>query len=901
MYHRVFAAGFLAFSVITGADAGCHPGKPTCYVDYGGPNGAHTEQTRVLGPLMFSFRDLTLEMCAQACKNHNMPFAGVEDGSQCFCGKTINPIAKLKPTGCKTPVQGNKKEMGGGQFEVNVYQYTCSGRPTPVPHPPAPPAPPCKVFNEYGCAELYNPCLNSSEPAYKYPFCDATLAIADRVNDAISRMTLKEKIGMLDNGSPPIAALGVPAYNWWSEASTGVANEIERRGKNTSTTKFAFPITTGMSFNRTLWQLTGRQIGREARAMMNVGTAYSTFWAPVINLAREPRWGRNIETPGEDPYLTGQYAIRFTKGMQEAPEDPYHIQASACCKHFVLNSLEGTTEKDGEEEDRMHVNSNVTQQDLLDSYMLPFQACVEQGKVSGLMCSYNSVNGVPSCANDWLLKDIARGEWGFDGYVTSDCDADALVSTTHHYHNDTSEEAVRDILRAGTDNDCGGFVGNNAMSALNKSFITMGDIDERLAMLWRVRFRLGHFDPLGPLDKITPEATICTDYAIDTSLDGVVQSSALLKNDAKTLPLAAGSAGTVAYATKVVSVPGVPSAADPSTAGIPAAVAMAKAADTVVLVVGTDLKMASEGHDAVNITLTDAQTQLIQQVSDAAKKPITVIYMTAVPLDISSLLKNPKVGAILHVGQPSVTILGAAELLFGKVSPAGRTIQTIYPEAYQDQISIFDFNMRPGPSPFARPDCTDSANPAACPRGTNPGRTYRFYVDTPVVPFGFGLSYSSFAYNVVSAVAGGGGSLLAEGADAVRLDAVRELLDATAHAGRTFPDSNVVSGAAPLVSYLVNVTNTGSVDAADVVLGFLTPPGAGVNGVPLKTLFGFERIFLKAGETKSVYLYPALTDFTQVDASGQRNVFAGEYTFSFGVQETLGHGMGYAEHRITTV
>merc|ERR1719345_228251 len=110
---------------------------------------------------------------------------------------------------------------------------------------------------------------------------------------------------MLDNTSPPIAALGVPKYNWWSEASTGVANEIEGRGKNTSTTKFAFPITTGMSFNRTLWLLTGRQIGQEARAMMNVGTAYSTFWAPVINLAREPRWGRNIETPGEDPYLTG--------------------------------------------------------------------------------------------------------------------------------------------------------------------------------------------------------------------------------------------------------------------------------------------------------------------------------------------------------------------------------------------------------------------------------------------------------------------------------------------------------------------------------------------------------------------------------------------------------------------
>ena len=118
-----------------------------------------------------------------------------------------------------------------------------------------------------------------------------------------------------------------------------------------------------------------------------------------------------------------------------------HIQASACCKHFVANSMEGTTEKDGEEEDRMHVDSNVTLQDLIDSYMVPFQACVEQGKVSGLMCSYNSVNGVPSCANDWLLKDVARGEWGFDGYVTSDCDADALVSGPHHYHNDTPEAA----------------------------------------------------------------------------------------------------------------------------------------------------------------------------------------------------------------------------------------------------------------------------------------------------------------------------------------------------------------------------------------------------------------------------------------------------------------------------
>jgi hypothetical protein len=159
-----------------------------------------------------------------------------------------------------------------------------------------------------------------------------------------------------------------------------------------------------------------------------------------------------------------------------------------------------------------------------------------------------------------------------------------------------------------------------------------------------------------------------------------------------------------------------------------------------------------------------------------------------------------------------------------------------------------------------------------------------------VVPFGFGLSYSSFAYKVE-----GGGD------DKVRLDEVRGLLATTARAGRTFPDSNLVAAAAPLVSYTVNVTNTGSIDAADVVLGFLTPPGAGVNGVPLQTLFGFERIFLKAGETKAVYLYPTLTDFTQVNEKGVRQVLAGQYKFHFGVQETRAHGMGYAEHVITTV
>ena len=180
-------------------------------------------------------------------------------------------------------------------------------------------------------------------------------------------------------------------------------------------------------------------------------------------------------------------------------------------------------------------------------------------------------------------------------------------------------------------------------------------------------------------------------------------------------------ASTVMYAA------GVPNATSNDTSMIPAAVATAQLADTVVLVVGTSLYTASEGHDATQINFTAAQQQLIEETLKVAKNPVVVLLMTAVPLDISQLLASPKVGAVLHLGQPSVTVLGAAELLYGNVSPAGRTVQTFYQASYQDQISIFDFNMRPGPSTFARPDCSKKFNPAACPRGTNPGRTHRFY------------------------------------------------------------------------------------------------------------------------------------------------------------------------------
>merc|ERR1711957_99905 len=249
-----------------------------------------------------------------------------------------------------------------------------------------------------------------------------------------------------------------------------------------------------------------------------------------------------------------------------------------------------------------------------------------------------------------------------------------------------------------------------------------------------------------------------------------------------------------------------------------------------------------------------------------------------------------KIGAVLHVGQPSTTIVGVGELLFGKTSPAGRTVQTIYPAEYADQVSIFDFNMRPGMpegSLFPRPDCP--APYKDCKMGTNPGRTHRFYTGKAVVPFGFGLSYTTFKYEPESDANG-----------VISLAPVRDMLVATTQAGRTFPSAQVLKEAKPLAIYNVKVTNTGNMDSDDVVLGFLVPPGAGQNGVPLQTLFGFERVHVKAGESVNVNIYPSLLDFTHTMLDGTKMAVEGDWTIRFGVQETAAHGQGFAEMQLST-
>ena len=296
------------------ATADCSLAASTCYVD---------DDKRILNADHFEGA-LSREYCAQYCSDKGFVLAGVENGNECYCGNALRAGSKMASDcasiACK---DGPAGEKCGGSWRLDVYNFTCSG--TPVPQPRAPPY-------------INNPCLNKTLPFASQPWCDPTLPMDERVADMVGRLTLKEKIAALNTQTTPLPSLGLNGYNWWSEATHGISH-VRNDHTTPYETNFAFPITTGMSFNRTLWTVTGRQIGREARAFMNAGNAWSTYWAPVINLAREPRWGRNIETPGEDPYLSGEYATAFVTGFQKAPEDPAHLMASACCKHYVRPPL----------------------------------------------------------------------------------------------------------------------------------------------------------------------------------------------------------------------------------------------------------------------------------------------------------------------------------------------------------------------------------------------------------------------------------------------------------------------------------------------------------------------------------------------------------------------------------
>ncbi|CAI0400285.1 unnamed protein product [Linum tenue] len=436
-------------------------------------------------------------------------------------------------------------------------------------------------------------------------FCDTSLSYEERVDDLISRLTLQEKVQQLGNHAAGVSRLGIPQYEWWSEALHGVSD-----------------VGYGM----------GEVVSTEARAMHNVGQAGLTFWSPNVNVFRDPRWGRGQETPGEDPLLVSRYGVN------------YHYTA------YDLDNWKGI--------DRFHFDAKVAKQDLEDTYQPPFRSCVEEAHVSSVMCSYNRVNGIPTCADPELLQGLVR---------------DQCLNM-----------------------NCGDFLPKYTENAVNSNKVDESTVNQALTYNYMVLMRLGFFDgnPKSLLFGNLGPSDVCTDDHQQLALSAARQGIVLLENKGA-LPLSndtiknfavIGPNGLAKYISKVLTYePGCGSISCPDRTGIAAATKAAATADVVLLIVGLDQSMEREGLDRDNLI----------SVADATNGVVVLAIMSGSPIDITFAKDDTRIKAILWVGYPGQAGGDAiAQVIFGDYNPAGRSPFTWYPKEYAEQVSMTDMRMR---------------------------------------------------------------------------------------------------------------------------------------------------------------------------------------------------------------
>ncbi|XP_078439014.1 putative beta-D-xylosidase 2 [Wolffia australiana] len=711
------------------------------------------------------------------------------------------------------------------------------------------------------------------------PFCRKTMPIHNRVKDLILRLTLEEKIRLLVNNAAGVPRLGISGYEWWSEALHGVSNvgPGTRFGRQfPGATSFPQVILTAAAFNASLWEDIGKVVSDEARAMYNGGQAGLTFWSPNVNIFRDPRWGRGQETPGEDPLIAAAYASAYVRGLQQ----PYgyeenRLKLAACCKHYTAYDLDnwGGT-------DRFHFNARVTKQDLEDTFDVPFKSCVVEGKVASVMCSYNQVDGVPTCADRGLLLDTIRGEWGLNGYIVSDCDSVGVFFNAQHYTT-TPEDAAADAIKAGLDLDCGPFLAQYTGGAVAQGKVPEVLVDYALANTITVQMRLGMFDgdpseqpfgQLGPADVCSPAHQ---SLAKEAALQGIV----LLKNDAAALPLSVSrhlvvavvgpnSAATTAmignYAglacgytstvdgiaryAKVVHRAGCYDVGCGGSQPIDEAVAAARESDATVLVMGLDQSQEAEMKDREHLLLPGRQQELVVAIAAAASGPVVLVLMSGGPLDVSFAKNDPKIAAILWVGYPGQAGGSAiADVLFGAHNPGGKLPTTWYPQEFASRVPMTDMAMR------------------ADRRRGYPGRSYRFYDGPVVYPFGHGLSYAVFSHSVSQSpsavVVPISGRRSANASVAVRVARTRcEDLQ---------------------VEMLVEVENKGDRGGAETVLVFASPPKR--HGAAIRQLVGFEKVQVAERSKVQVRLgIDVCKHLSFADRNGIRRIAMGEHVLHVG-------------------
>ena len=648
---------------------------------------------------------------------------------------------------------------------------------------------------------------------YKYPFLDPSLTIEKRTNDLLQRLTTEEKISLLAYNSPGIERLGIPSYNWWNEALHGVA----RAGRAT-----VFPQAIGLAacFDDSLVNKIATAISDEARAKYNEAIKNNnraqylglTFWSPNINIFRDPRWGRGHETYGEDPYLTGRTGTAFVQGMQGT--DSLHLKTIACAKHFAVHS--------GPEPIRHQFNAVVSNSDLRNTYLPAFKELVMKAKVGGIMCAYNRTDSLPCCGSKFLLQDILRKEWGFKGYLVTDCWA---LDDIFRYHKfvATAEEAAALAINNGVNVECGNTL-KALGSALRKGLVTVSAIDASLKINLEILFKLGWFDPAGKgkYDKINA-SVIDNELHRRLAKEAAVKSIVLLSNKNNSLPLQQNLknilvTGPNADVTNVLLanyngnsgnmvtiLEGITNSVSPSTIimhnkGCELTDTtkqdiywMINEADAVVVVLGLspllegengDAYLSEAGGDKKDIAFPYAQLKYLKALRAKTNKPLIVVLTAGSAIELGEVEKIAD--AVILAWYPGEQGGNAvADILFGNANPGGRLPISFY-RSNSDLPAFEDYSMK--------------------------GRTYRYFTGKALHPFGFGLSYTDFTYSNLQ-----------------------------------------VSTSASGYNFQFDVKNTGNSDGDEVTQLYIHHVSTGKNE-PIKQLKDYKRVTIEKGKSTTIQL-----------------------------------------------
>jgi beta-glucosidase len=683
---------------------------------------------------------------------------------------------------------------------------------------------------------------------------DPSQSLQTRANDLIRRMSLAEKVAQLQNGAPAISRIGLPAYDYWNEALHGVAN-------NGIATVFPEPVGMASTWNPELLHQEGHVIGVEGRAKFNDYVSKHngdakwwtglTFWTPNINIFRDPRWGRGQETYGEDPYLTGTIGVEFIKGIQG--DDPNYMLAMACAKHYAVHS--------GPEAERHRFDATPSDRDLYETYLPQFERAVREGHVGGVMGAYSALNGVPDCANYFLLTDLLRKQWGFEGYIVSDCGAigDIWGRQEHHYVN-TPEEAAAAAVKAGCNLCCGGDY-NALVRAVQKGLITEKEIDNALYHTLWTRFRLGLFDPPEKVpyskiiiaDNVTPESR-------ELALQIARESLVLLKNDG-ILPLNPGKFKHIAVIGPTADSVGAlqgnynGSPTNPITVlrGIRQAVSNMNievtytqgspltteagrgfgrrgGAAAAATNGATDLVVGGRGFGRRGGAATPARppAQLLAEAVSNALTADLVIYVGGITpaqegeghdrtrIELPQVQED-LVRALYKTGKPMVMVncSGSAVALPWEATNLPAILQAWYPgESGGQAVAEVLFGKV---NPSGHLPVTFYRATADLPAFTNysmADRTYRYFSGQPLYAFGHGLSYTKFDFR----------------------------------SGKLASKKMAANGTAKVT---FTVKNTGKLDGDEVAQVYFRHVNSAVPQ-PKMALCGFTRVHLKHGESSKV-------------------------------------------------